>query len=134
MTKKLTIKQQRFTKEYLHSGNGTRAALKAYGTKDPVVAASIAHENLRKPQIRELIDGHALLAAKRMGELVKQTKNLSIAFQASKDTLDRAGYKTAPHPDDFGSKIRKMTDSEIEERIAEIFTDILSELGRKSLK
>lgn len=45
---KITVKQSKFIKEYLKDGNGTRAALVAYDTKDKVTAASIAYENLKK--------------------------------------------------------------------------------------
>jgi hypothetical protein len=44
----LTLKQRRFIKFYLKSGNGTEAALKAYDTTDRVTAATIGSENLRK--------------------------------------------------------------------------------------
>jgi hypothetical protein len=44
----LTLKQRRFIKFYLKSGNGTEAALKAYDTTDRVTAAAIASQNLRK--------------------------------------------------------------------------------------
>jgi phage terminase small subunit len=52
--KKLTLKQARFTKEYLKTGNGTQAAIKAGYSKDS--AHDIASENLRKPVIIETID------------------------------------------------------------------------------
>lgn len=45
---KLTIKQSKFLKEYLKDGNGTRAAMAVYDTKDPNSASTIATENLRK--------------------------------------------------------------------------------------
>lgn len=52
----LTLKQRRFVEEYVRNGgNGTRAALFAYDTVDPVTAASMARENLRKPQIKAAI-------------------------------------------------------------------------------
>lgn len=51
----LTKKQQVFVKEYIETGNGTQSALKAYDTTDEVTAASIAHENLNKPQIVDAI-------------------------------------------------------------------------------
>ena len=53
----LTIKQQKFIKEYIASdGNGTQAALKAYNTTDNNVAHNIASENLQKPTVREAIE------------------------------------------------------------------------------
>lgn len=53
---KLTPKQRVFVQEYVDNrGNGTKAALKAYGTDDKPVAYSTAHsiasENLQKPSI-----------------------------------------------------------------------------------
>jgi phage terminase small subunit len=51
--KKLTLKQAKFTKEYLKSGNGTQAAIKAGYSKNS--AHDIASENLRKPEIKEAV-------------------------------------------------------------------------------
>ena len=49
----LTVKQERFAREYVKSGNGTQAALKAgYSDNCP---AEIAHENLRKPHVSEAV-------------------------------------------------------------------------------
>jgi len=54
MTPRLRPKQQRFVQEYLIDLNGTRAAIRAgYSTR---TAASIANENLRKPEIAAAID------------------------------------------------------------------------------
>jgi len=48
----VTIKQKLFVKEYLsNGGNGTKAALAVYGTKDSHTAHQIAYENLRKPAV-----------------------------------------------------------------------------------
>lgn len=54
MEKKLTIKQQRFIKEYIKTGNGTQSAIKAgYSEKTSGV---MADENLKKPYIKERIE------------------------------------------------------------------------------
>ena len=45
---KLTVKQRRFIKRYIELGNGTKAAMEVYDTKDYQSAASIASENLKK--------------------------------------------------------------------------------------
>lgn len=45
---KLTVKQIKFMKEYVKDGNGTRAAMAVYDTKDPRAASVIASENLSK--------------------------------------------------------------------------------------
>ena len=49
---KPTLKQTIFAREYVRSkGNGTKSAIKAYNPKNDDVAAHIAMENLRKPQV-----------------------------------------------------------------------------------
>jgi hypothetical protein len=53
----LTVKQRKFISAYIaNSGNGTQAALASYNTKDPIVAARIASENVRKPDIRAALE------------------------------------------------------------------------------
>jgi phage terminase small subunit len=52
--KKLTLKQQRFIKEYVKSGNGTQSAIKAGYSKKS--AREIAKENMTKPLIKEVIN------------------------------------------------------------------------------
>jgi len=61
--KKLTPKQKAFAREYVKEGNGTQAAIKAGYSKK--AAQEIAYENLRKPQIKEVIEAkQAVLAEK----------------------------------------------------------------------
>ncbi len=55
MAEKLTKKQKEFVKEYAKTGNGTKSALKVYDTNDESTASSIAHENLRKPEIQQAL-------------------------------------------------------------------------------
>lgn len=54
ITKKLTLKQQRFVDEYIISGNATQAAIKAGYSKK--TANRIATENMSKPVIKTAID------------------------------------------------------------------------------
>lgn len=61
--KKLTLKQAKFTKEYLKTGNATEAAAKAYDVKNRNTANSIATENLAKPAIKEAV----MSAAEKLG-------------------------------------------------------------------
>lgn len=51
----MTLKQKKFIKKYIETGNGTQAALEAYDTTDPDTAAVIASENLIKPKVVEEI-------------------------------------------------------------------------------
>ena len=53
---KLTLKQTKFVGEYIKSGNGTEAIKKAYPKKKTEnMAAVMASENIRKPQIEKTI-------------------------------------------------------------------------------
>jgi len=61
--RKLTLKQAKFTKEYLKKGNATEAAAKVYNVKNRNTANSIATENLAKPAIKEAIAS----AAEKLG-------------------------------------------------------------------
>jgi len=56
-TRRPTVKQERFIKEYAaNGGNGTKAALVAYDTDEPRTAQTIASENLSKPMVRREVD------------------------------------------------------------------------------
>ncbi len=54
--KPLTIKQKKFVKAYVETGNGTKAALKTYDTTDPDTARAISSENLAKPSVRFAVE------------------------------------------------------------------------------
>jgi phage terminase small subunit len=64
MGRGLSLKQRRFLKTYLITGNGTEAALVAYATTDRDTARAIAAENLAKPSLRavvaELLDAEGI--------------------------------------------------------------------------
>ncbi|MCL5410451.1 MAG: terminase small subunit [Patescibacteria group bacterium] len=47
----LTLKQQRFIKDYLETGNATEAAARNYKVANRHTAEVIGFENLRKPEI-----------------------------------------------------------------------------------
>lgn len=53
--RRLSKKQRGFVKDYTLTENGTQSALKNYDTTDYQTAASIANENLNKPEIIEAI-------------------------------------------------------------------------------
>lgn len=52
----LTIKQRRFVKRTLETGNPTRAAMDVYDASNRASASAIASENLRKLNVREAIE------------------------------------------------------------------------------
>jgi len=62
----MTTKQELFINNYLIHFNATRAAIEAGYSED--TAYSIANENLRKPDIKEVVD-------KRIAEIVAQTND-----------------------------------------------------------
>jgi hypothetical protein len=64
MARKLTIKQDKFVREYVKDGNGTRAAKQAGYSPD--TAYSIANENLNKPEIAQEVAIHRQRLAERL--------------------------------------------------------------------
>jgi phage terminase small subunit len=86
--RKLTKKQADFVRCYIETGNGVRAALKAYDTDDYMTAHSIAVENLQKPTVRALIDeimeeiGFDDKHLKRIHMKLLDDENRSIALKA----------------------------------------------------
>lgn len=90
---KLTRKQKIFVEEYLETGNGVRSALKAYNTTSERVAASIASENLTKPDIMAYFNNIAEKVASNLYHLALNAESEQVQLGAGKDILDRAGFK-----------------------------------------
>ena len=88
-TTALTIKQRRFLKHYLKTGNGTQAALVAYDVTDANTARSIATENLRKPALRTALA--ALLEAEQLSNrALRRIHAHYLALYASPDPREQA--------------------------------------------
>lgn len=88
-----TRKQAVFIEEVVKTGNGTKAALKAYDTDDYNTAKAIASENLAKPYIEEEIN-RRLQDAKNMIYVLSQTSEKDeIKLRASQDIVDRVEWK-----------------------------------------
>lgn len=109
MMEDLTKKQAEFVKEYLETGNGVQSALKVYDTESYKTASNIASENLDKPRIQKYLESIADKAVTRVEQLMEQSENLNVALGASKDILDRAGYK----PVDKAEIKQEVTDSSL---------------------
>lgn len=93
---KLTKKQQGFVKDYIDTGNGTQSALNNYDIegKDPEkIASVIATQNLGKLSIQEVIESHAEKAESMIFHLSQNAEGEAVRLNASKDIMDRAGYK-----------------------------------------
>ena len=57
MARKLTLKQKKFADAYIATkGNGTQAALSTYNTSDYSTAATIANENMKKPEVISYVE------------------------------------------------------------------------------
>lgn len=104
--KRLSVKQQIFAEEFVKSrGNGTKSALAAYETTDPVVASSIATENLNKPLVRleilhllkqNQIDLGEILGIHRRNML--QEQHLPTSQKAVGDFYEILGLKSQDKP------------------------------------
>lgn len=94
LSDKLTPKEKAFTDEYIaNKGNGTAAALKVYDTTNENVAANLAWENIRKPKIQQELREAAEIAKNSIIGLSAGAKNENVKLNASKDILDRTGFK-----------------------------------------
>ena len=114
---RLTKKEKGFAKDYLDTGNGTQSALKNYDTDNENVAGSIASQNLRKLKIREYIDSHAEKAESMIYKLSQEADGEAIRLNASKDIMDRAGFKPIDQTMNLNVNIKSIDpkDKEIKE-------------------
>lgn len=88
----LKIKQEKFAKVYLETGNATEAAMQIYKPKNRATARSIGSENLTKPNIRAYLEEKACGAMETVFILSQKAKSEVVRLNASKDILDRAGF------------------------------------------
>ena len=91
--RKLTLKQQRFTDEYLKTGNATEAASRVYKTKNRNTANAIWNENLVKPGIKAEIEDRVQEAKDIIYWLAKWSKKDEVKIRAAQDIIDRAEWK-----------------------------------------
>ncbi len=94
-TPKLTAKQKMFAEFYAECLNGTQAARSAGYKGNGVVLASMAYENLRKPQIRSYVD--QLLSTKSLSPAEVKARISDHATGSMEDFLevgDLEGFNT----------------------------------------
>ncbi len=106
--KEPTLKEKALADAYTRGdkgtrGNGVRSAMKAYnigsqgGSKTKrqaeQTAAIIAHDVLRKPNVKEYIQGIAYEMANIVHKIAREGETDTNRLNAAKDMLDRAGYK-----------------------------------------
>lgn len=117
----LTKKQKDFADGYMETGNGTRAALDAYDTDDYQTAASIASENLKKPEIMAYFRDKAATVAANIYNLALSAESEQVQLRAGQDILDRAGYKPTDKVDHTsdGKALNVVFDSSFAKRYQE---------------
>lgn len=96
MSVNLTAKQTAFFEAYYNPisdtfGNGVKSAMKAYDTIDYATAGSIAYENLKKPQIKELMESKGIGIDKLLTVLEEglNAKKIVSAVIVGKDASDK---------------------------------------------
>lgn len=89
----LTKKEKGFADKYLETGHGVQSALDNYDTKDYSTAGAIASQNLKKLKIQEYLADKAEDASSMVYKLSQKAKNEAVRLNASKDILDRSGFK-----------------------------------------
>lgn len=110
--RKLTLKQQRFTEEYLKTGNKTEAASKVYKTRNRVVAWAIWYENLNKPQIKQEVEDRVQEAKDMIYKLSKESKKDEIRIKACQDIIDRAEWKALARTQ-LSGELKILSESEL---------------------
>ena len=93
MSRELTKKQKEFADDYMKTGNGRKSAGKVYDVKNKETARVIASENLTKHNIVKYLQDNARMASDSVIELAEGCNNPAVRLNASKDILDRAGFK-----------------------------------------
>lgn len=125
--KRLSKKEKIFAEVFIKTGNGTVAALEAYDTDKENIAANIAHQNLRKPKIQNVIQ-EALsddLLAKKHNDLLNASTLSHTSFDKELDDEEiRDFVKDIPgaklfrivQKDDKKIAYIKMPDTNIQEK------------------
>lgn len=121
MSKKLRPKQLRFIAEYLRDQNGTQAAIRAgYSARS---AASIAEENLKKPDIRAEVD-------RRLEELMERSIMTKKEVLREMSRIGRADLSEVTDEEGHLLPLREMPE-EIRRAIASIEVD---DLGKRKIR
>ena len=127
---KLSKKEKGFADDFIETGNGVQSALKNYDTEDYSTAASIASENLKKPKVKEYLESKAERASEIIFELAETSEVDSVRLNASKDILDRSGFKAFEQepPKTVNNTYNMLFSAETQASIAEIEAKIKANL------
>ena len=70
-----------------------QSVAKVYDTDDYSTQANIASDNLKKPNVIEYLQGISYRVANHVEQLAFKAESENVQMLASKDILDRSGYK-----------------------------------------
>ncbi len=108
--KKLTVKQRKWMKEYIETGNATEAAIRVYSCKNRNVANAIGSQNLAKLSIHELMEESgltdvALLRLLTMGLTKPSTKILKkqLTYKEGQKEVQEIEYEDVP---DYNTRVK----------------------------
>lgn len=115
MARKLTKKQEGFAKDYIETGNATLSVKQNYETTDENTAAAIGSKLLRTDKIREYLEDKAETAASIVFEIAQFGESDNVRLGASKDILDRAGFKPIEKTHNVNVNINEPTSERLQE-------------------
>lgn len=127
--KRFSVKQKNFADRFLETGNGVQSILETYNTTDYKTAGVMACENLKKPIIIEYMKSKAMDAASVIVELSQHSDNDNVRLNASKDILDRSGFKPVEKTQNINMNIQSnFKISEIEKKLIDEYEKKLKKL------
>jgi len=92
--KRLSPKQKKFVERYIETGNGGQSVIEAgYGVKGMDSAYVVASDNLRKFKVQQALNEASVIAKDTIVDLAVNAKSEEVKLKASRDILDRTGFK-----------------------------------------
>lgn len=127
--KKSTPKQELFVSEYLKTGNATEAARRAGYKGNDNTLAQVGNENLRKPNVVELIKSKEAERSKRLE--LEEDFELKAAKEIYDKSMEILDFKSANTAVQTIAKIRGKFIQKIQVGVSD---DIAAMLGRIKVK
>lgn len=91
--KEMTTKAKETIDEYLETGDLTQAVRNNYDTVSSSTVSAIASKLRESPTVREYLETASRPAVETIFNLSQNAEAEAVKLNASKDILDRAGYK-----------------------------------------
>jgi hypothetical protein len=92
-TYRMTPKKIKWIERYMETGNGIESALESYNTDSRNMAMVLAFRNKNDPAIQAVMASITENACSSILNLSQGARNEGVRLNASKDILDRLGYK-----------------------------------------